>query len=129
MTARGIVDLYVLVFMHLESREVIVSKCTRNPNSAWVVEQARAFIKQTENRQHQPTHLIHDRDKKFSADFRTTLKDAGIQCKKLPVRSPNLNAKVERFIQTIKTECLNHFIAFGQDHFNYLVREFAEHYN
>ena len=50
-------------------------------------------------------------------------------CKKLPVRSPNLNARVERFVQTIKTECLDPFIAFGQDHLDYLVSEFVEHYN
>ena len=129
VTACGLVDLYVLVFIHLESREVIVTNCTRKPSSTWVVEQTQTFIEQTKNRQHQPTHLIHDRDAKFSADFRTTLKDAGIQCKKLPVRSPNLNARVERFIQTIKNECLDHFIAFGQDHLDYLVREFVKHYN
>ena len=129
VSARGIVDLYILVFMHLESRQVIVSPSTRKPNSAWVIEQTQAFVEQTEKREHRPTILIHDRDAKFSADFRTTLKDAGIQCKKLPVRSPNLNARVERFIQTIKNECLDHFIAFGQDHLDYLVREFVHHYN
>ncbi len=129
VTARGLVDLYVLVFMHLESREVIISKCTRNPNSAWVLEQTQSFVGQTDHREHRPTILIHDRDTKFSGDFRSTLKDAGVECKKLPVRSPNLNARVERFIQTIKSECLDHFIAFGQDHLDYLVREFVEHYN
>ena len=129
VTAKGIVDLYVLVFMHLESREVIISKCTRNPNSAWVVEQAQSFVGQTDHREHRPTILIHDRDTKFSGDFRSTLKDAGVECKKLPIRSPNLNARVERFVQTIKTECLDHFIAFGQDHLDYLVGEFVEHYN
>jgi hypothetical protein len=67
--------------MHLESREVIVSKDTRKPNSAWVVEQARTFIEQTRIREPRPTHLIHDRDTKFSNDFKSTLKDAGIECK------------------------------------------------
>ena len=129
VTARGIVDLYVLVFMHLESREVIVSKSTRKPNNAWVLEQAETFVTLTEHREHRPTILIHDRDTKFSGDFRSTLKDAGVVCKKLPVRSPNLNARVERFVQTIKTECLDHFIAFGQVHLDYLIGEFVEHYN
>jgi putative transposase len=129
VTARGIVDLFVLVFMHLESREVIITQCTRQPNSAWVTERAREFIEQTESREHRPAQLIHDRDTKFSAEFRATLKEAGVECKKLPVRSPNLNARVERFVQTIKTECLDHFIAFGQDHLNHLVSEFVEHYN
>ena len=127
--SKGIVDLYVLVFMHLESREVIVSKSTRKPNNAWVLEQAETFVTLMEHREHRPTILIHDRDTKFSGDFRATLKDAGVVCKKLPVRSPNLNARVEGFVQTIKTECLDHFIAFGQVHLDYLIGEFVEHYN
>ena len=73
--------------------------------------------------------LIHDRDTQFSADFKSTLKGRGGKCKKLPVRLPKLNVRVERFIQTIKTECLDHFIAFGKDHLDYTVREFAHHYN
>lgn len=129
VTAKGIVDLFVLVFMHPESREVITSPSTANPNSAWVVQQTEAFIRQTESREHPATHLIHDRDTKFSADFCHTLQDAGIQPKKLPIRSPNLNARVERFVQTIKHECLDHFIAFGRKHLDYLVSEFAQHYN
>lgn len=129
VTSKGLVDLYVLVFMHLESREVIVSKSTANPISEWVVEQTAEFLRKTETREHPPTHLIHDRDTKFSAEFRMTLKHAGIQSKKLPIRSPNLNARVERFIQTIKQECLDHFIAFGPQHLDYLVREFVQHYN
>ncbi len=126
---RGIGDLYILVFMHLESRQVIVSPSTRKPNSAWVIDQTQAFVEQTEKREHRPTILIHDRDTKFSADFKSPLKSRGVKCKKFPVRSPNLNARVERFIQTITTECLDHFIAFGKAHLDYLVREFVHHYN
>ncbi|MCA9106296.1 MAG: hypothetical protein KDA83_12765, partial [Planctomycetales bacterium] len=57
ITASGIVDLYVLVFMHLETREIICTKSTRNPNSKWVTEQAREFVEQTKTREHRPTHL------------------------------------------------------------------------
>ena len=102
VTASGIVDLYVLVFMHLKTREIICTKSTRNPNSQWVTEQARAFVEQTGSREHRPTHLVHDRDTKFSAELQAALKEEGIECKKLPVRSPNLKARVERVIQTIK---------------------------
>ena len=93
------------------------------------VEQAQAFIKQTEDRHYRPAILIHDRDTKFSVDFKSTMKDSGIESKKHPVRSPHLNARVERFVQMIKPECLDHFIAFGQDHLDYLVSEFTEHDN
>ena len=57
------------------------------------------------------------------------MKATGIQCKKLPVRSPNLNARVERVIQSIKHEVLNHFIVLGRDHLDYLVKTFTAHYN
>jgi len=129
ITARGIVDLYVLVFMHLETREVICTKSTRQPNSPWVTEQARMFVEQTQSRAHRPSHLVHDRDTKFSAEFREAMKVAGVECKKLPVRSPNLNARVERFVPTIKQEVLDSFIVLGRGHLDYLVRVFQGHYN
>ncbi len=129
VTPRGLVDLYVLVFMHLETREVFLSPSTRNPDSAWVCEQAQAFVNHVADRKQKPTYLIHDRDTKFSAKFRQLLKENDITSKKLPIRSPNLNARVERFVQTIKHECLSHFIAFGQRHLDYLVSEYVHYYN
>ncbi|MEQ8854870.1 integrase core domain-containing protein [Gimesia sp.] len=129
VTPRGIVDLYVLVFMHLETREVFVTPSTRSPDSAWVTNQVKAFVNHVTDRDEKPTCLIHDRDTKFSADFRQFLKNKGIQPKRLPIRSPNLNARVERFVQTIKYEALNHFIAFVKVHLDYLVSEFVDYYN
>lgn len=129
VTPRGLVDLYVLVFMHLETREVFVTPSTRSPDSAWVTKQAKAFVNHIADRDEKPTCLIHDRDTKFSAEFKQYLKNEGVQPKMLPIRSPNLNARVERFVQTIKYEALNHFIAFGQRHLDYLVSEFVDYYN
>lgn len=129
VTPRGLVDLYVLIFMHLETREVFVTPSTRNPDSAWVTEQTKAFVNHVADRDEKPTYLIHDRDTKFSAEFKRFLKNNGIKPKMLPIRSPNLNARVERFVQTIKHEALNHFIAFGQRHLDYLVSEFVDYYN
>ncbi|MCH9655065.1 MAG: integrase [Planctomycetes bacterium] len=107
VTRRGLVDLYVLVFMHLETREVLATASTRNPDSAWVTEQTKAFVNHVADQDEKPTYLIHDRDTKFSAEFKQYLKNEGIQPKRLPIRSPNLNARVERFVQTIKYEALN----------------------
>ena len=109
VTPRGFVDIYVLVFMHLETREVLLSPSTQHPNSVWVTKQAEAFVNHVAGREQKPTYLIHDRDRKFSAEFREYLKENGIKPKRLPIRSPNLNARVERFVQTIKYECLHHF--------------------
>ena len=65
--------MYVLVFLCLETREVVVSSATEHPNSAWVVRQAEAFVDQTANRDIKPDIIIHDRDTKFTAQFRAAL--------------------------------------------------------
>lgn len=91
--------------------------------------QAKAFVNHVADRDEKPTCLIHDRDTKFSAEFKQFLNNKGIQLKRLPIRSPNLNARVERFVQTSKYEALNHFIAFGKRHLDYLISEFVSYYN
>ncbi|HSG72319.1 MAG TPA: integrase core domain-containing protein, partial [Planctomycetaceae bacterium] len=129
ITRKGFVDLYVLVFLHVDSRRLIVSPATQHPDSNWVTEQAKAFHAQLPNGEQQKFQLIHDRDAKFSAEFRQAMKERGVTLVKLPVRSPNLNSRCERVVQTIKYECLNHFIIFGQRHLDYLLSRFVEHYN
>ncbi len=129
VTARGIQELYLMVFLCMESREVIVSTSTRRPNSKWVVQQTEAFIEQTANRTEKPAIVMHDRDTKFTKEFVATLKAKGIRTNALPVASPNLNGRVERFIQTIKHECLFRFILFGRRHLDHVVGEWVSYYN
>ena len=129
VTARGLRDMYVLVFLCVETREVIVSESTLNPNSAWVEKQTTSFIDQTSNREVKPALLLHDRDSKFSKSFREQLGVARIKPIKLPKKSPNLNGRCERFILTIKQELLSKFIVFGKRHLDYLIAEFVEYYN
>ena len=71
ITKRGFVDLYVLLFMHLDTQEVFVTAATTHPNSAWVAQQARNFLMHVADRQVKPTHLLHDRDTKFTRQFET----------------------------------------------------------
>ena len=73
--------------------------------------------------------VMHDRDSKFTEDFDQTLKDADLEVKKAAYRSPNTVAFVERFIQTMQQECLDHFIVFGERHMNHLVREMVAFYH
>lgn len=113
----------------MHSREVIVSSSTRRPNSAWVKKQTDLFIEQTANRTEKPSIVLHDRDTKFTKEFVATLKAKGIRTNALPVASPNLNGRVERFIQTIKHECLWKFILFGQRHVDFIVAEWVDYYN
>ena len=105
ITARGIRNVYLLVFLCMKTREVIVSSSTGRPNSRWVVKQTDAFIEQTAGRKEKPSILMHDRDTKFTKEFVATLKAKDIRTNALPVASPNLNGRVERFIQTINSVC------------------------
>ena len=119
----------MLVFLCLETREAIVSEATEHPNSAWVCEQADWFIEQTADREKKPDIIMHDRDTKFTKEFTERLKSRGLRTNALPKASPNLNGRCERFIETIKLECLNKFIIFGKRHLDYLVAEFVDYYN
>ncbi len=74
-------------------------------------------------------YLIHDRDPLFTASFREVLKSSGVETVKLPARSPNLNAHAERFVRSIKSECLAHIIPLGERHLRHAVKEYTEHYH
>ncbi len=121
--------MYVLVFLCVETREVIVSESTLHPNAAWVAKQTDAFIDQTASRDITPAMLLHDRDTKFCKSFREKLAASNIKTIKLPKKSTNLNGRCERFILTIKQELLAKFIVFGKRHLDYLIAEFVEYYN
>jgi len=129
VTSKGIRDLYVLVFLCLKTREVIVTESTVSPDSAWVCQQTEWFIDQTKDRDKKPEMIIHDGDVKFTKEFTTTVKDAGMKTNPLPKGSPNLNGRCERFIGTIRWECLDKFIIFGKRHLDYVVSEFVDYYN
>jgi putative transposase len=93
---RGIQDLYVLVFLCLHSREVIVTSSTKHPNSAWVKKQTEMFIERTKDRKEKPSIVMHDRDTKFTKEFVATLKAKGIRTNALPVASPNVRQQISR---------------------------------
>ena len=92
-------------------------------------EQAEAFLKHVEKRRIETTIVMHDRDTKFTASFDDILESAGLEVKKAVHRSPNSNAFVERFIQTLQQECLDYFIVFGEQHMDHLVSEMASYYH
>ncbi len=73
--------------------------------------------------------LIHDRDKKFCAEFRYVLRNAGVRDVPVRIHTPNMNAHAERVIQTLKHECLDRFIVMGTKHLDHLTSEFTRHYN
>lgn len=128
-TMRGRVDLYLLVFIHIGSRRVFVSPPTPTPGAVWVEQQARNFTMHLDDSGLECSMMLHDRDTKFTRAFDGILTEHGATPMKLPRCSPNLNAYAERFVQTLKHECLNHFIVFGERHLAHLVDEFVEYYH
>jgi putative transposase len=93
-----------------------------------VVEQADAFYARSESQGDKVELVFHDRDTKFTREFDERLQARGIAVKRLRPLSPNLNAFVERWIQSVKQECLDHFVVLGETHLNHLVSEYVEHY-
>jgi putative transposase len=125
----GLRDLFVLVFLHLETRRVFISPSSYHPDESWVLEQAEAFKQHLKDEKLACKLLMHDRDTKFTKSF-DELFSAGKQNVKISAfRSPNTNAYVERFIQSLQQECLDHFVVFGKAHFDYLSSEYSEHYH
>ncbi len=112
-TPRGLVTYYVLFVIEVATRRVQIARTTRHPNAAFMAQVAReltGFDGFLEGKR----ILLLDRDTKFTAEFVQILEDSGVRCLKLPHRSPNLNAYAERFVLSIKSECLDRMIFFGE---------------
>jgi putative transposase len=118
---------YVLFFIELESRRVHLGGCTTNPTGAWVTQQARnlSFAGVFERIR----FLIHDRDSKFSAAFDEVFRSEGIEVIHTPIRAPQANAFAERFVRTIRAECLDWLLIIGRRHLERVLRVYAAHYN
>ena len=130
LTRLGLPRIYVMVFLNVATRRVWVSPSTLRPTAVWVQHQGEAFIRQTDQGGVPAvTILTRDNDVKYGPSFDALFEEAGGRVKKLAYRAPNTNAYVERFIQSIQTECLDHFIVFGKKHLNYLLKEYVEHYH
>ena len=108
---------------------MFIAPSTFHPKERWVEEQTAAFLRQAEEAGLGVQMVMHDRDTKFTAKVNAVLENADAEVRLTAFRSPNTNAYVERFIQTLQQECLDHFVVFGEEHMDYLVSEFLEHYH
>src|SRR5690606_35544832 len=100
-----------------------------HPTRAWVAQQARNFLMHCQFNGLEIGYLLRDRDGKYGETFDAIFDSIDVDVKPLPARSPNLNAYIERFIQTLKHECLEHFVIHGAKHLDYLASEFADYYS
>jgi transposase InsO family protein len=129
LTLRGLVTYYVLFFIHLESRRVEVAGITPHPNEAWMKQIARNVTMDEWGFLDNCRYLIHDRDTKFTDSFRAIVKSSQVEPLKLPAQSPNLNAYAERWVKSVKEECLSKLILFGEASLRRALREFLVHFH
>ncbi len=129
LTLRGLVTYYVLFFIHLESRRVEVAGITQHPNEAWMNQIARNVTMDEWGFLDNCRYLIHDRDTKYCKSFRTIIDAGDVKTLPLPARSPNLNAYAERWVKSVKEECLSKLILFGEASLRRALREYLTHFH
>jgi transposase InsO family protein len=127
-TRWGLTTYYVLFFIHVRSRRIVLGGMSQNPNEGWMKQTARN-VTSSDGLLVGARYLIHDRDAKYTQSFDQILKAAGTAAVKLPPQSPNLNAFAERFVKSIKTECVEQFVLFGEEALRHVIREYLAHYH
>lgn len=127
----GLTTYYILFFIHLGTRKVHIAGITPNPHQDWMAQVAWNITDVEEGMLIENTceYLIHDRDSKFCEHFDGLLRSVNIEPVKLPPRSPNLNAYAERFILSVKSECLDQMILFGERSLSHVLKEYTVHYH
>ncbi len=120
--------LYVLFFIELGSRRLHLAGCTTNPSGAWVTQQARHLAWLLAERSTSVRFLIRDRDSRFTRDFDTVFRSEGIEIIVTPVRAPKANAVAERFVRTVRAECLDWLLILKRRHLERVLRTFVDHY-
>ena len=128
-TKGGLVTYYLLFAMELSTRRVHLAACTRTLGDDFMKQIAKNLTDPFDGFLRDTKYVLMDRDSNFSAAFRKVLKDAGVEPVRLPAKSPNLNAHLERFHLSIKSECLSRIIFFGENMIRTGVRQYLEHYH
>jgi putative transposase len=108
--------LYVLFFIELDSRRVYFAGCTASPDTTWVAQQARQQVWQLNDETHPMHFLIHDRDTKFSRRFDSVFASERIKVIRTPFRTPQANAVAERWVQSVREECVDRLLILNQTH-------------
>jgi putative transposase len=125
----GITTLYVLFFIEHATRRVYLAGCTKHPHEAWVVQQARQTTWALEDRPLPIRYLIHDHDTKFAESFDTVFESTGVEIIDPPFQAPNANAIAERWVRSLREECLDQVIILSEWHLRQVLKEYVTYYN
>ena len=128
-TATGLVTYYVMFVIHVATRRIHIAGLTPFPDEPWITQIGRNLTMADEGFLADQRYLIHDRDTKFCSAFDDTLEDGGVTPVRLPPRSPNLNPHAERWVRSVKEECLSKLILFGESALRTALREYVEHFH
>jgi transposase InsO family protein len=121
--------LYVLVFICIGSRRIEYIACATNPDGAWMLQQARNLLMDLDDRGRRPRFLIHDRDSQFSRGFDAVFHGEGVRVIRTPFQAPNANAHVERWVGSVRRECLDRLLIFSRRQLDRVLRVYVRHYN
>jgi transposase InsO family protein len=118
-------SIFVFVIIQLESRQVVHANVTRHPTDAWVAQQLRQATPFGEG----PRFLIRDNDKKYAGQFQYVVDGANIEILKTPVEAPRANAFCERFLGSLRRECLDYMLILSERHLRHVVKEYVIYFN
>ena len=129
LSAFGTVRHMVFFVIELKTRIVHIGGIRVDPDEAWMIQIVRNLCDPTDGFLRRARFLVHDRDPLFTKQWKLLLASSGISSVAIPAQSPNCNPHAERFIKSIRNECLDRFIIFGEAHLRHLLREYVSHYN
>jgi putative transposase len=121
--------IYVLFFVSLERRRVEFVASTSSPDGRWAAQQARNLLMLLSDREQSFRFLLHDRDSKLGGGFDEVFRSEGLRIIRTPVRAPNANAYAERWVGTLRRECLDRILILNRRHLDHVLRVYTAHYN
>jgi putative transposase len=121
--------VYVLFFIELGTRRVHLAGCTAHPTAAWVTQQARQLSWRLHDGAISARYLIHDRDGKFPPGFDAVFRSEGVEVVRTPYRAPRANAIAERWVGSVRRECLDHLLIVSEAHLRHVLTAYVRHYN